>query len=332
MSKSKAKKFHFNIDTWLPVIIFALVAVIFGVATKGQIYSAYNIKSIFSQTVATIIAGLGMIFVAAMGGTDITCGVIVGLVGCFGLMAATNISPILLIPVALAIGIGSGLLLGFINAKLKVSSFMTSLAMLISYRAIVQEVLLSNSYYMPESLEFFDDLWFKVIVLVALVAIIIYVFHYTRFGMYVRAIGENEVAVRHAGVNVEKVKIGAFVISGLMAGIAAIFTCARLGGSSSTMGSGFEMKVMMTLYIAGVPVQGGYGTKIYKLLLGAPTIMLLENGLVLCGAGGSVVQLIRGLVLLGAVSLTAYLGKRFANVGVEAAANQKAVATEGSKN
>lgn len=330
-SSSSSKKFHFSIDTWLPVIIFLLVAVIFGIATGGQLYSTYNLKSIFSQTVATIIAGLGMIFVAAMGGTDITCGVIVGLVGYFGLLAATNINPFMLIPVALLIGLCSGLFLGFLNAKLKVSSFMASLAMLMGLRAVVTYSLSNNSYYMPDELDFIDGFWFKLIVLIILVVLIIYIFHYTRFGMYVRAIGENEVAVQHAGVNVTAVKIGAFVVSGVLASIAAIFTCARLGGSSSTMGTGFEMKVMMALFIAGVPVQGGYGTKVYKLLLGAPTIMILENGLVLCGASGAVTQLIRGLVLLGAVSLTAFLGKRFANVGVEAAANQKVVAEEGSK-
>ena len=326
---NKSKKFSFDINTWLPVIIFLLVVVIFGIATGGSIYSSTNLKSLFNQTVPTIIAGLGMIFVASMGGTDISCGTIVALVGCFGLLAS-EVHPALFIVVGILIGLASGILLGFCNAKLKVNSFMASLALMMAYRAISTSMLSNRSYYLPESLEFFNNMTFKVISVIILVLVIVYVFHYTRFGNYVRAIGENEVAVRHAGVNVELIKIAAFAMSGLMAAVAGFYTVARLGGTNSTIGSGFEMKVMMALFIAGVPVSGGYGSKIYKLILGAPTIIILESGLVLCGASGGVTQLVRGLVLLGAVTLTGYLGKRFANVGVAAAANQKLAAEEGA--
>ena len=325
---TKSKKMNFNINTWLPVIIFVLVAVIFGIATKGNLFTPTNLMNLFSQSVPTIIAGLGMIFVAAMGSTDISCGVIVALVGCFGLMASTNVNPLLLIPVSLLIGVASGMLLGYINAKRKVSSFMASLAMMMAYRAIVNLVLSNTSYYLPDSLRFVDSMGFKIVSVIVLVVLIVYVFHYTRFGVYVKDIGENETAVKHTGVNVDAVKIAAFAISGLMAAIAGIYMVARLGGTNNTIGVGFEMKVMMALFIAGVPVQGGVGSKVYKLILGAPTIMMLENGLVLCGTSGAVTQLVRGLVLLAAVALTAYIGKRFANVGVEAARNQKVEASE----
>ncbi len=328
---SKSKKGGFNINTWLPVIIFVLVAVIFGIATKGNLFTSTNLMNLFNQSVPTIIAGLGMLFVAAMGSTDITCGVIVALVGCYGLMVSTNVSPILMIPVSLLIGLASGLLLGYINAKRKVSSFMASLAMLMAYRAVVNLVLSNTSFYLPDSLAFIDSLAFKIISVIVMIAIIVYIFHYTRFGVYVKDIGENEVAVQHTGVNVDMIKIAAFAVSGLMAAFAGIYMVARLGGTNNTIGTGFEMKVMMALFIAGVPVQGGVGSKVYKLILGAVIINMLENGLVLCGTSGAVTQLVRGLVLLAAVALTAYIGKRFANVGVEAAHNQKETAEEASK-
>ena len=110
--------------------------------------------------------------------------------------------------------------------------------------------------------------------------------------------------------------------------MAALFTIARVGGTNNTIGSGFEMRIMMALYIGGVPVRGGAGSKVYKLVFGAPTIVLLENGLVLCGASGGVTQLIRGIVLLVAVWLSGYLAKKFVNVGVAAAQNQKKVAAQ----
>lgn len=328
----KSKKFSFNINTWLPIIIFVLILVIFSVATGGSLLTSRNIQNIFNQSVATILAALGMLFVAAMGGTDITTGVVVALAGCFGLMGAqASGNSVVFILISVVIGIASGILLGWVNAKRKVNSFMASLALMMAYRAIVNLVLSNKSYYLPDDLYILDETGVKAVILVIMVLAIIYVWKFTRFGNYVRGIGENEVAMKYAGVNVDRVKIAAFAVSGLMAAIAGIFTVVRLGGTSNTMGSGFEMKVMMALYIAGIPVQGGEGSKVYKLLFGAPTIIMLENGLVLCGLDAGVTQLVRGLVLLGAVCLTSQLAKRMAYVGQEGAHNQKEGAVEAAE-
>ena len=320
----KSKKFRFDINTWLPVLIFVLILVIFSIATGGTLLSSTNLLNIFNQSVATILAALGMLFVAAMGGTDITTGVVVALAGCFGLMGAeASGNSIVFIIISVLIGIGSGLLLGYVNAKRKVNSFMASLALMIAYRAVVNLIMSNNAYYLPDNLYVLDNTGVKAVILVIMVVVIIYIWRFTRFGNYVRGIGENEVAMKFAGVFVDSVKIAAFAVSGLMAAIAGIFTVARLGGTSNTMGSGFEMRVMMALYIAGIPVQGGEGSKVYKLLFGAPAIIMLENGLVLCGLDAGVTQLVRGLVLLGAVALTSQLAKRMAYVGQEGARNQK---------
>lgn len=301
-----------------------LILVIFSIATGGTLLSSTNLLNIFNQSVATILAALGMLFVAAMGGTDITTGVVVALAGCFGLMGAeASGNSIVFIIISVLIGIGSGLLLGYVNAKRKVNSFMASLALMIAYRAVVNLIMSNNAYYLPDNLYVLDNTGVKAVILVIMVVVIIYIWRFTRFGNYVRGIGENEVAMKFAGVNVDRVKIAAFAVSGLMAAIAGIFTVARLGGTSNTMGSGFEMRVMMALYIAGIPVQGGEGSKVYKLLFGAPAIIMLENGLVLCGLDAGVTQLVRGLVLLGAVALTSQLAKRMAYVGQEGARNQK---------
>ena len=300
----KEKKFNFNLNAWLPVLIFVLIFAIFAILTHGMILSFNNLLDIFNQSVATIIAALGMLFVAAMGGTDITAGVVVALAGCFGLMAAQDTGhSFLFVIVSILIGIASGLLMGYVNAKRKVNSFMASLALLIAYRAVVNLVLSNKSYYLPDNLYVIDNVGFKVVAVIILIAIVVYIWNFTRLGNYVRGI--------------------AFVVSGLMFAIAGIFTVARLGGTSNTMGSGFEMKVMMALFIGGVPVQGGEGSKVYKLVFGALTITMLEKGLVLCGLESGVTQLVRGLVLLASVCLTSQLAKRMAYIGQEGAHNQK---------
>lgn len=316
-------KINFNINAWLPVLIFTLIAIVFGIATGGQLFGPTNLMNIFNQSVSTIIAGLGMIFVAAMGSTDITCGAIVGVGACLSCIAAEKAGGIVMLPIALGVGLLTGIFVGIVVAKFKVNSFMCTLAVMMAYRAYTSLLVSNKSYYIPESMKFIDNFGFKVCVVIILIIIISYVFHYTRFGTYIRGIGENENAIRYVGVNVEFIKIAAFAICGLMAGITTLFAIARVGGTNNMIGAGTEMRAMMALYIAGIPVQGGFGAKIYKLIFGAPTIIMLENGLVLCGAGGGTTQLVRGLVLLFIVWLSNYLARKFLNVGMKAAQNQK---------
>ena len=307
----KKSTVNITISDLMPLVIFLLMVVIFGILTGGQIFTGSNLKHLFNQTLGTLICVLGMVFVAAMGGTDITVGSLTALGPTLAFVACGQIGEWAFIPIVLAIGILSGVIMGVINGIFKVSSFMGSLALLIAYRAVVNLVLKSNAFTWYKSLSFFSNFGFELISVLILIAVIVFVFHYTPFGMYVRGIGENEVAMEHAGVQVAKIKIWAFVVCGLMTAIASLFLTARVGGTNNTMGSGFEMKVMMAMFIGGIPVQGGMGSKIHKLVIGAPTIMLLENGLVLCGVDGTVTQLVRGIVLIGAIYLTGVVNEKF---------------------
>lgn len=307
----KKRNWNLSVSDSMPFVILILMAVIFGIATGGSVFGTANLKSLFNQSLATIIAALGMVFAASMGGTDITHGSLVALASVIGFMAADRTGTWAFIPTMILVGAVSGVLMGLINAKFKVPSFMASLSLLIAYRAFSNLLLGTNSYLLPSELSVFSDLKFEVAAVIVLIALIVFIFHYTPFGIYVRAIGENENAVKHAGVNVDKVKIIAFVISGIMAAVAGIFLVARIGGSSNTIGSGFEMKVMMAMFIGGIPVEGGMGAKIYKLIIGAPTITLLENGLVLCGLDGPATQLVRGIVLLLAIYITMQANEKF---------------------
>ena len=322
----KTKKFTFDINTWLPVLIFLLILVVFTILTGGSLLSARNLLNIFNQSVATILAAGGMLFVTAMAGTDISTGVVVALAGMYGLMAAKVDRTFCLVYHYFCSDRACFWIFTRVcKCQVKGQFFMASLARSMGYRAVVNLVLSNNAFYLPDDLYVLDNTGVKLIVTVVMLLIIYYIWNFTRLGNYVRGIGENEVAIRHTGVDVDKIKIIAFMISGLMAAVAGIFTVARLGGTSNTMGSGFEMKVMMALFIAGIPVQGGEGSKVYKLIFGAPTIIMLENGLVMCGLDAGVTQLVRGLVLLVAVGLSSQLARKMAYVGQQGAQNQKLV-------
>jgi len=308
-------------DEMLPFIILIVMLLIFTATTGGSIFSGSNLMLIVKQTLNVIIAALGMLFVGALGGTDITQGSLVGFAGACATVAALGHGMAAAVAAALAAGLISGLFLGIINAKFKVPSFMCSLAMLIALRAMGTVAMggSSSGLKVPGFIIALDQNALKTPVVIALVAAVWYVFNKTPFGACCRAIGENENAVKFAGVNVSKVKIIAFGISGLFTGIASLFVLARVGGCSTTLGLGFEMRVMMAMFIGGIPVEGGSGTKLYKMLVGAIMITLLENGLVLTGSSGSITQLIRGIVLLGVVYLTISLKKKVAKARVDMA-------------
>ncbi len=318
MEKKKSIRIN-SLNDITPIVTFLLIAVFFGVATKGKIYSPYNLKILFDQSITTIVAGLGMIFVIAMGGTDITTGAVVALSGYASYLLGCRYGVIVAFVAAILVGTFSGLVMGIVNAKYKVPSFMASLAVgAIALRGIVAVITSKKKTEVIATKEFLsiNEMPIKLPIVLVLLVLAIYVFHYTKFGYYCRAIGENEVAVKYAGINVTKIKMIAFIISGIMGGIAGVFTVSRAGGIQSTLGTGFEMNVMMAVFVAGVPVSGGMGTKIYKLILGAFTLLILQTGMVLCGLSGSIIQGVRGIILIGVVYLSVALNK-YGSSGIE---------------
>lgn len=310
------KKNKFKMEELLPFIILVLLIIIFSITTGGKVFSSNNIVIMIKQTLNVIIAGLGLIFVASMGATDITQGSLVAVCAAASVIVAADYSVILAIPAAIVIGMISGTFLGFVNARFKVSSFMVSLAILIALRGLVSAILGSRSVMLPLTLMNLDNTNIKLPIVIVLILLMGFVFNKTPLGAYCKGIGENENAVRFAGVNVTKVKIIAFMLSGLMTGIASLFVLARVGGSSNVLGIGFEMRILMAMYIGGVPVRGGSGTKIYKLVIGAFMITLLESGLTITGASGSYTQMIRGATLLLVVYIMGVIQRKFSSQAV----------------
>ena len=292
----------------MSIVILVLVVVVFQITSKGSLLTKRNLLNIINQSLTTAIAGLGLIYVGAMGGTNITTGVVAAVAGSAAAIVAQQ-SFALAFPVAILVGLLFGLFLGVINAVFKVPSFMASLAILIAGRAAYVWYVSTRVIFAPMDILTLNKLEYKLPILLSLTVLMGYILEYTPFGNYVKAIGENENAVRFMGISVRRHKIWAYALSGIMFGIAGIFLIARSGGASHTMGTGMEMQVMMALFIGGVPVQGGTGTKIFKLLFGAPLIVLLENGLVLSGSSGPMTQLIKGMALLAIVYLSVRLNK-----------------------
>ena len=106
--------------------------------------------------------------------------------------------------------------------------------------------------------------------------------------------GENQTVRQVCGISVAKYQILGFALSGAMAGMIRIFTVGSIGGISPTMGNLLELQVMIAMFVGGVPVTGGAGSKFYKVVVGALMLAFLQNGLTVSRVSAEMSELIRG--------------------------------------
>ena len=307
----------------VPFLAFLVIFLFFTFASYNERTGAFqmltmrNLGNLLEQTMQTILVACGTLFVVSQGSTDLSVGVNLALSGVIGTWAAyaTGIDW-LMIPVTLLVGLVVGVFNGVIVSKCKVSSFMLTLAMLIGVRGLVNYLqLYTDVQSLPAGLSFLSSSTVKVILFLIIVILMAYVFEFTKAGRYSRAIGENETAAKFVGVPVDRIKILAFALSGLMAGVAAVFNLATVGSTSQQMGVFLEIRVVMAIYLGGVLVTGGSSAKFYKILLGSFSIQIIVNGLALMGKSDAhYSQSVQGILLLVILFLSALAGRRKSRV------------------
>ena len=306
-------KRQISITNVLPICALLIVTFVFAITSGGQSITITNLLSVLNQSLTIMIGGMGMIFVLCHGGIDLS----IGSVACVSAYVAARFAmPYGIVPTFL-LAIAAGAVCGFITsifvARFKLPSFMTTVAMQTGLRGLANVAVTSSGVILASSsMQVFNNLSIKIIVVVVLLGIMWYVFEYTRLGKYSKAIGENELCSKISGINVPRIKTLDFVISGAMAGVAGIFMMARTGGINNMVGKGAEMRVIMALLLGSIPVAGGMDSKMFKVIVGALTIAMLENGLSVSGITGGAYQLIEGVMLVFMCVITTFVKKKSA--------------------
>jgi ribose transport system permease protein len=134
-----------------------------------------------------------------------------------------------------------------------------------------------------------------------IVAITWVLLHFGVFGRRLYATGGNLAAAKYSGINTNRVKTSAFVISGMLAGVAGLIVAARGHAIRPDVNEGIELDVIAAAILGGVSLFGGKG-KIYGVILGSLIIGILNNGLVLLGVDPSIQQTIKGVLIIAAVA------------------------------
>lgn len=207
---------------------------------------------------------LGMTFVILIGQIDLSVGAVLGLAGVtMGIVAQTN--PVLGVLAGIAVGLACGLVNGLMVARMRISSWIATLAMCLGVRGAVllishqKPVSISSSTIknMGNAAPFGINI--LVIMLVVFTLICMYVSRNTRFGMGLYAVGGNEEAARMMGLKVERIKTMAYVCCGLFAGIAGVLLAARMYTAQPNAGDGWETTAIAMCAIGGVKLSGGEG-------------------------------------------------------------------------
>jgi simple sugar transport system permease protein len=291
--------------------VFAVLFVFFSLQTDAFLTSN-NLINVARQIAPTVIVAVAMTFVITTGNIDLSVGSIVGLTAAALAILAENGSPLVALLVTLVLGLGIGMINGALTAFGKLQSFIVTLASLTAVRGLA--LLITDGYSTPITSDFLlpigngklAGLYAPTWIALVIVALGWYVFNHTRFGRYVVAVGSNAESLRRAGVDVRRIQLAVLTLTGLAAGLAGVITASRLASGSSNSGTLFELEVITAVVLGGTALMGGKGS-IIGSAIGALTLGVISNGLVLLRVDVYWVPITQGLILIVAILINAKL-------------------------
>ncbi len=307
----------------IPAIYIILVALIAWVAVLNPNFTQPEVfLSFLRRATPLMILAAGQLFVIAAGGFDLSVGSLITLT-VLGSAVLLNNDPEhtwWVIGVMLLIGIASGVFIATIVNVLKVSSFITSLGMLLALEGL--GLFWSNGApagYLPDNFRVFGRgvvenvpllgrLPYAVIVLVVFGLLTVYLFHGTTFGKQVKAVGDNPRAAMLSGVRVPLIRVLVFVISAISGVIAGILL-GGFAGVSTDVGDGYEMEAISAVVLGGATLMGGRGS-VFSAMAGALTLRTLFTLLNLLGLSAPARYAVQGIIIIGAAAYAAYRTNR----------------------
>ena len=267
------------------------------------------------------IMALGMTAVILTGGIDLSVGSIMGVVGVVcGLVLQAEQHWVLAVLAGLLTGAAAGAVNGGLIAYVGLPSFVVTLGMLSIARSLA--IVLSENrmiYEFGPSGDTFNAIGGGSVVgianpvwtLAVLALVFGFVFNFTSWGNYLYAIGGNENAARLTGVPVRRIKLQAYIVSGLTAAIASVMIVGWQGSAINALGAGYELRVIASTVIGGADLMGGLGGA-YGAGVGAAIIEVIRNSLLMAGVDANWQGAFVGLFIVLAVLLQRIRGRRSA--------------------
>jgi ribose/xylose/arabinose/galactoside ABC-type transport system permease subunit len=296
-------RFGFYVALVILILVFAGLSPAFLTLANGI--------NILQQTSTIGIMALGETLVILAGGIDVSVGSVLGLGGMVTAIVLRDggVGPI----AATALGTASGLVVGLLNGltitRLRIDSFITTLATLSSVRGVVY--IISNQYNVdvPDGSSFLAlgrghiaGLPVSVLIFVALFAVLWLLERRTTIGRSIHALGGNQATAHLCGVPLSAIRTATYVISGAGAALAGAIITSQVGLAVPYQGTGYELDVIAAVVVGGVALTGGTGSVLVGAL-GSIFIGVLLNGMALIDVPAIWQMVIQGVVIILAVAL-----------------------------
>jgi len=290
--------------------LIALVLLVIGISIISMDFrTGSNFLSLLRQSSINGLIAFGMTCVILTGAIDLSVGSVLALTTalCAG-MITVGIPVGLAMIMALLLGTIFGGISGILVAKGRLQPFIATLITMTIFRGLT--LIYTNGKPISNLgdsaiLKFFGKghlFGIPVPVWILIIAFVIFLFllNKTTFGRRIYATGSNSKAANLAGVNIQRVQIAVYAISGFMASLSGLILLSRLGSAQPTLGVGYELDAIAAVALGGTSMSGGRG-KIYGTLIGVLIIAVLNNGLNILGVSSYYQAVIKGLVILMAV-------------------------------
>lgn len=299
-----------RLQTYLPLIVLAVLVLAVGLY-DNTFFSVSNFLGVTADTMTLFLMAAGVTLVIMMGGIDLSVQAVASMTSCILAVYLPRYG-VFAIPLAVLGGVVAGFAGGYVSTKLRIPSFIATLA--------VSGVVLSAGYWFSDTrsvnipgdlsqtylqwavgdfLGVPNEIWVGVVFLAILSAIL----GLTPFGRIVRGIGAQEVAVIASGIDVDRVKIAAYTLSGTMAGVAGVVMAARLGSGSPTLANEFLLPAIACIVVGGTAITGGVGS-VWRTFVGALIVQVVRIGMTFMGVSVFAQQIVFGFILVAAVAIT----------------------------
>ena len=289
-------------------IVVILLAIIFSFINP-KFATTTNLLNILTQASYYIILAVGMTFVIAAAGIDLSVGSLLALITVVNFeLIKGGLNPAVGVILMFLMGGVFGAFTGYLISYINIPPFIATLGVMVSLRGLALVHSAGKMHYgLPESLTWFGQgeiFGIPVPVLISLIFALFgaWLFNRTKFGLHVRSIGGNREAARLAGINVKIIEILVYCFMGLCVALGGLIMIARIDSTQATIGTSMEIHVIAAVIIGGTSLFGGKGT-IFGTLLGAILLSMMTNALVIAGVDYFWQLFIMGIIVLIAVTI-----------------------------
>lgn len=293
------------------IIYFVFIALIlfFSIAIREVFFSVQNIMNILRQTAMISIMAVGMTFVLGAGEIDLSVASVIALSALVTGLALKNFNLFVGILAGFGVGILVGLFNGLIVAKLRVPSFLVTIASMGIIGGLSRWITgLKSVEITNESFNYIfgsgDIGPIPILFIWTLVALVVghLTLNKTAYGRKVLASGGNEMAAYFTGIKTRWIKLSTLVLSATSAALSGMLYAGRLHGARYNIGEGFELSVIAATVLGGTSLFGGKAT-ILGSVVGSLVMGIINNGIILMGLNISQQMFFRGVILLIAISI-----------------------------